>query len=344
MSKAEQADTSWDRLQELLVIPGVSGKEMKVADYIQKALPPGVQVKRDNMHNLWFTKGSGKPHIAFVAHTDEIGFLVEKITEKGTLKVNGRGGFFPQMYEGHMVHVYTSQGTLDGVVVPQPDRQESAPSHYRMDDVEIYLGVSTKEEAEKRGVVVGDAVTIQKQTVFLRPDLLCARGVDDRAGCAVLLSAARRIDWDAISGKTVSFVWDVQEEIGLFGASRMAETLNVDVVFPVDTFVSSDGPLDDKRYACLPVGEGAVIRAIDSSSITPCSFVQRVWEIAEKNAVPVQIGNTRGGNDGSDFVPEGAVNIPLSWPGTYSHSFIEKIHKKDIEALTDLVTALVRDW
>jgi len=58
----------------------------------------------------------------------------------------------------------------------------------------------------------------------------------------------------------------------------------------------------------------------------------------------LQLGNTRGGNDGSVFIPEGAVDILLSWPGVYSHSFIEKIHRFDLEALTKLIVAIVRDW
>jgi len=160
----------------------------------------------------------------------------------------------------------------------------------------------------------------------------------------VLLDALRRVDWDKIKGRRVTFAWDVQEEIGLYGASRLAEVLDADYVFPVDTFVSSDAPFDSKRFAQLPLGQGAVIRAIDSSSITPWTYIQKVKKIAKSNHIPVQIGNTRGGNDGSVFVPKGSVNIPLSWPGLYSHSFIEKIHKKDLEALTELVVAIAEKW
>jgi putative aminopeptidase FrvX len=72
--------------------------------------------------------------------------------------------------------------------------------------------------------------------------------------------------------------------------------------------------------------------------------VERVINIARKHGIPIQIGNTRGGNDGSVFVPLGVVDIPLSWPGTYSHSFIEKIHRKDLQSLTNLIVAIARDW
>jgi len=36
--------------------------------------------------------------------------------------------------------------------------------------------------------------------------------------------------------------------------------------------------------------------------------------------------------------------MPLSWPGSYAHSLIEKIDRRDLEALTDLILAIVSDW
>lgn len=342
----EDSPEAWNLLQELIPIQGVSGYETEVADYIQESLPSGIDVQRDDMQNVWFTVGEGKPHLLFVAHTDELGFIVQSITPSGTLKVRGRGGFFAQMYEGHSIVVYTQGGTVEGVVSPRPgylDRN-SASLPYTNEEVEIDLGVSTEEEARQLGVSEGDPITIRKEVIVLSPDLISARAIDDRAGCAAVLAAALRIDWDTIEGKTVTFAWDVQEEVGLFGASRLAEKLDVDYVFPVDTFVSSAGPFDPKHYAHIPLGEGAVIRAIDSSNIAPQTEVKKVLEIARQNGIPVHIGNTSGGNDGSVFLTQGTVDIPLSWPGTYSHSFIEKIHRRDLAALTDLIVALVKDW
>ncbi|MFQ6038734.1 MAG: M20/M25/M40 family metallo-hydrolase, partial [Candidatus Aminicenantales bacterium] len=171
-----------------------------------------------------------------------------------------------------------------------------------------------------------------------------ARAVDNQAECAALLAAAQELSRKDFAGKTVTLLWDVQEETGLFGASRMAARLEADIVFPVDTFVSSAGPLDGKRFAHLRLGEGPVLRAVDSSSITPRFWLEKVRAVAAAHGIPLQMGNTRGGNDGSVFVPRGAVNIPLSWPSTYSHSFIEKIHREDLENLVRLIVALVRDW
>jgi len=339
-------DNSWELLKELVMIPGVSGYESRVADFIQERLPEGVNPQRDEMENLWFTAGSGQPHLVFVAHTDELGFVVEEITPDGMLKVSRRGGFLPQMYEGHSVEIHTQRGAVPAIVAPRPDYSarnlEILP--FDTEDVAVYIGVNTEEEVRALGVTEGNPVTIKKKIVEFSPYLLATRAVDDRAGCTALLEASLLVDWADITDKTITFAWDVQEETGLFGASRLAEKLDADYVFPVDTYVSSAGPFDSKRFAHLPLGKGAVLRAADSSSVVPRAQLEKAIAIAEAHGIPIQLGNTRGGTDGSAFVPHGAVNVMLSWPGTYSHSFIEKIHRADLEALVNLITALVKDW
>jgi putative aminopeptidase FrvX len=338
--------SSWDLMKKLVLIPGVSGYEGKVADFIQSLFPAGIKPQRDEMENIWFSAGEGHPHLLFVAHTDEIGLVVDQVTPEGTLKVKGKGGFLAQMYEGRPVVIYTDRGPVNGVVAPRAgySQRDTGSSNFRTSDIEVHLGVSSEEEARSLGVKEGNQITIRKNIIELSPDVIATRAVDDRAGCAALLSAASRIDWKKIKGKTVTFAWDVQEETGLFGASRLTRTLKPDFVFAVDTFVSSDAPLDEKRFARTILGKGAVLRAIDSSNIAPRFVLEKVMKIARDNQIPFQLGNTRGGNDGSVFVPEGAADIPLSWPGVYSHSFIEKIHRHDLDALTRLIEAIVKDW
>ena len=344
--KQTDSMSSWELTKKLVLIPGVSGYEGEVADFIQSNFPPAVKPQRDDMDNVWFTVGEGRPHLLFVAHTDELGLVIENITPEGTLKVRGRGGFLSTMYEGRPVVIYTKEGSVNGVVAPRLDydKSEATSTPFRTRDFEIYVGVSSEEEVRSLGIEEGNQITIKKRIIELSPDLIATRAVDDRAGCAALLAAALDIDWNKIKGKTITFAWDVQEETGLIGASRLAQTLKPEYVFPVDTFVSSDGPLDSKRFARTILGKGAVLRAIDSSNIAPRIELDKVIKIAQKNNIPFQLGNTRGGNDGSVFVPGGATDIPLSWPGVYSHSFIEEIHRSDLEDLTRLIVAIVKDW
>jgi putative aminopeptidase FrvX len=341
---------AWDILREILFVPGVSGHEGPVSDFIQHKLPPGFKVQRDGMHNVWFTVGSGKPHILFVAHSDELGWVVDKITPEGRLRVKRGGGLLPETAEARPVLIHTARGPVAGIVAPRPgydERRQQADvpePPFAAENFDIFLGVSTEAEARALGVAEGDTVTPKKVLVDFAPGLMASRAVDDRAGCAALLDAALRMKAEAFRGKTITFAWDVQEETGLFGATELAKTLKPDFVFAIDTFVSTDSPLESKRFAYLPVGKGAVLRAVDSSNVTPMTEIRKVMAIAKKRGIPVQIGNSRGGNDGSVFLAGGAVDIPLSWPGSYAHSLIEKIDRRDLEALTDLILAIISDW
>jgi len=341
---------AWDILREIVLVPGVSGHEGPVSDFIEKALPPGFKVQRDAMHNVWFTIGSGRPHILFVAHSDELGWIVDKITPEGRVRVKPGGGILPQTVEARPVLIHTTRGPVSGIVAPRPGYDERRPqtdapeAPFAVENFDIYLGVGSEAEARALGVIEGDSITAKKTMVDFAPGLMATRAVDDRAGCAALLDAALRLKGDVLRGKTVTFAWDVQEETGLFGAAELAKSMKPDFVFAIDTFVSTDSPLESKRFAFLPVGKGAVLRAVDSSNVTPKTEIRKVMAIAKRHGIPVQVGNSRGGNDGSVFLRGGAIDIPLSWPGSYAHSLIEKIDRRDLEALSDLILAIVSDW
>jgi len=388
--------SAWDLLRKIVLVPGLSSQEGKVSDFVQAALPSSLKVQRDAKSNVWFTVGEGKPHILFVAHLDELGFLVDKITPQGTVLLRARGGLLPQTCEARPFVIHTAKGPVEGVIQPKPDyylrqtadaspartaqapaqnpsqplpapaaaqsAQKPAPAQAKApvpsqapaksqgqaptasEPFELYLGCSTEQEVRALGVAEGDQVLFKKRLVDLAPDILATRAVDDRAGCAALLAAALRLDWTKIKTKTVTFAWDVEEETGLNGAQLLAKTLKPDYVFAIDTFVSTDSPLENKRFGNAVLGKGAVLRSIDTSNVTPKTEIRKVAKIAEERKIPIQIRNSRGGNDGSVFVADGAADIPLSWAGAYAHSFIEKIVKSDLEALTDLIAALVEEW
>lgn len=129
LAAAENGPSAWDILRQIVLVPGVSGHEGPVADFIQKSLPPRVKAGRDAMHNVWFTVGSGKPHILFVAHSDELGWTVDRITAEGRLKLKGSGGILPQAAEAHAVLVHTARGAVAGVVAPRPGYDERRPDN-----------------------------------------------------------------------------------------------------------------------------------------------------------------------------------------------------------------------
>jgi putative aminopeptidase len=343
-ASAQKTPSDWDLLRTIVMIPGISSQETKVMDWIASMLPKGVKIERDAKKDVWFTAGSGKPHILFVAHGDELGMTVDKLTPQGTILLRGRGSFLPQACEGRPFVIQAENGPVDGIMLPRPDYDAPAPQPFALEPYELYVGADSEAEARDLGIAPGNAVIFKKKIIDLAPGVMATRAVDDRAGCAALLAAALETDWSKIKGRTVTCAWSVEEEIGLNGAAAIAKVLKPDYVFAIDTFVSTDTPLENKRIADAPLGRGAVLRVFDTSMLTPKPEIRKAADLAAKRKIPVQIRNSRGGNDGSVFITGGAIDIPLSWPGVHSHSFIEKIVRSDLDALTKLVKAIIEEW
>jgi putative aminopeptidase len=336
---------------------GASGHEQAVRKVLVDRLPGWAQKKvtTDAAGNLLLHIGTeSQSRIAFVAHMDEIGYQVKKIEDDGRLQVEVLGGGYPQYFLGHVVLVHKKDGTSVRGVLELPAGWDKAgfefPSSARsMDEpVEVYVGTKAKEETEKLGIAVGDFVTIPKRYRPLLGTRANARSFDDRVGCAALVAAVRALGPD-LPGRDVTMVWSTEEEVGLKGAAAFAEQAAKqgrapDFVFAIDTFVSSDSPLESKRFGNAEIGKGFVVRAVDNSNSVPLEYVDRVVELARQNNIPVQYGVTGGGNDGAVFTRFGSVDVALGWPLRYSHSPAEVIDTQDLDALGKIVAVIARQW
>jgi putative aminopeptidase FrvX len=171
------------------------------------------------------------------------------------------------------------------------------------------------------------------------------RSFDDRVGCAALVLALRRLDPAKLRHEVV-FVFSVREEIGLEGAAAVAAALGTKVarVHAIDTFVSADAPLELPNFAVAPIGSGPVARALDQSSVTPPAELDSLAALARTRGIPLQIGSTNGGNDGSVFGPWGVPDVPIGWPLRYAHSPAEVIDLRDVAGLADLIQAIAEGW
>jgi len=343
--------TTEGTLVELIKAYGVSGYEEPVVEEVYKLLPDWARewAFLDAAGNFIvpFGRPSDNPSLVFVAHMDEIGWVVEEITGDGRLKLRSRGGFLPEHFLGHAVYVHTADAKVPAVL-ELPSNYRSQPYSGRESVSYIaYTGARTREEAEALGLRVGDSLTVPKQYRQLAGTRVSARSFDDRVGSTALVAALWDLDPESID-REVIFVWAVREEIGLEGAkhfaARAAETGGVpDYVFAVDTFVSADSPLESPRYARGLLGQGFVLRAVDHSNVTPRPLVDCVVRLANERNIPVQFGVTGGGNDGAAFVPYGSLDIPIGWPLRYSHSAAEVADLRDVEALADIVAALAQE-
>jgi putative aminopeptidase FrvX len=348
-------------LDTLIKTYGASGHEENVRKVVLNLLDPRAQKKvtTDSAGNLILHFGdskteAGPPKILIVAHMDEIGYQVRSIEPDGRLLVDVLGGGYTEYFLGHVVLVHKSDGTTSGGVLELPDGWDQPGFEWphgpkALDEPEhVYVGTRSAEETQKLGIKTGDWITIPKQYRPLLGKRANARSFDDRVGCAALIQAVQALGPE-LPGRDVTFVWSTEEEVGLKGAAALAERLakegkTPDFVFAIDTFVSSDSPLESKRFADAEIGKGFVIRAVDNSNITPREYVDRVIKLAHENNIPVQYGVTGGGNDGAAFQRYGSVDIPLGWPLRYSHSPGEVIDTRDVDSLAKIIAVLAKSW
>ncbi|HEX6534294.1 MAG TPA: M20/M25/M40 family metallo-hydrolase [Gemmatimonadaceae bacterium] len=339
---ADSLDAAATLLSTLTETYGVSEHEGAVRETILRLLPAWARRRAttDSAGNLVLALGPERDTALFIAHMDEVGFEVASIAPDGMVSLRQRGGFYRSLWEGQpaLLHLGAGGGPggmLRGVFVPRDSASVAQP-----DTVTAWFGMDSTRLAA-RGVRVGSAVTSVKRAARLAATRFTARSIDDRAGCTALILALRALDPATLRHK-VLFVWSVQEETALGGAAVVADRLRGSVrrVYAVDTFVSSDSPLESARFARTPIGAGAVARALDNSSATPPGEVARVRALAARAGIPLQVGTTNGGNDGSEFVRYGTVDIPISWPLRYSHSPAELIDLRDVVALGRLVATL----
>jgi putative aminopeptidase len=164
-------------------------------------------------------------------------------------------------------------------------------------------------------------------------------------GDAAQIIALRHLDRAALKHQVI-FIWSVREEIGLEGAAVAARALGTTPrrVHAIDTFVSADAPLEPANFAVAPLGQGAAVRALDNSSVTPPAYVDSLLALARARGMTLQYGTTNGGNDGSVFTPYGVVDVALGWPLRYSHSPAEVVDVKDVASLADVVRAIAETW
>ena len=319
---------------------GVSGHETAVREAVAKRLPAWARPEVDARGNLTVSFGTGGQELLFVAHTDELGYEITGIQEDGTATVRKRGGFFDSLLEAHPVIVHAARGQVGAVVAPRPNYQRATESQPKPEEVLIEFGTTSRQQTAALGVAKGDTVTVRKHFSQLAGTRGTGRAIDDRAGCAALLAALATIDPSKVTNR-VTFAWVVEEETGLAGSGALAERLHPAYAFAVDTFVSSDSPVDPQRMAHILLGTGAVLRAVDNSSITPPATVARIRAMAAARGIPTTVGVTSGGNDGSQFSRGGSIVVPISWPGRYSHSPVEVVDGRDLDALVRLIGMLV---
>lgn len=336
----------FELLSGLANLPGVSGYEGPVREHIVKELKIGKQARTDNIGNLILDLGNGKPHIALIAHMDEVGLVVTKVEDDGSLGFRKVGGVDDRILLSRKVKIQTAKGPVTGVIGIKPPHLMTDPEEMKKtvsyEKLRIDVGTRSRKETERLGVRVLDPVTLEKGLERLGKDLVVGRGMDDRVGCAILMESYRRLKDSKLRGR-LTCVWSVQEEMGLRGARVIAHTLRPDYVIVLDTCSSRDSPgIVEGHLQPAVLGKGPALRFFDSASIASPVLREVAGRLARIKKIPIQEIAAGGTTDATAVQEAGSAVIPIGVGMRNTHSTTEIVSLKDVENAVRLVVELVK--
>ncbi|MBA3046497.1 MAG: M42 family metallopeptidase [Candidatus Thermoplasmatota archaeon] len=333
-----------DGLKKVVMLPGVSGYEDEVRNYIRKYV--GKPMREDAIGNLILDMGSDKgPSVAIVAHMDEVGMVVSNILDDGNIKFKVIGGVYDQMLAARAVEVHGSKGVVRGAIgynAPHLSVGRDPKDVITWDKLIIDIGTRSRKETEALGIKFLNPIIIKKDFFLVNKKMVCSRALDNRVGVLALLKVFDNLKNQKFNGK-VSLIWTVQEEIGLRGANVIANTMDFDYVIALDTYSTTDCPGLEKFYQPVYLGKGPVLRMVDVRMIASPKFRNRIDAICKKDKIPLQYGVTGGSTDGAIIQTSGAITMPIGIPMRYTHSATEIVHLDDLANLIKLLTATVKD-
>lgn len=286
-----------DELKTLCALPGVSGMEDPVREYIiQQAKHCADSVIVDIMGNLIvFKKGvkSTGNKLMLCAHMDEVGLMVTSITDEGYLKFDFVGGVDRRVAIGKRVLV--GEKAVPGIIgikayhLVSREEEKKVP---KTDALYIDIGAKDKEDAEKL-VDLGDYAVFDSDWVEFGDGLVKAKALDDRVGCAVMLALLKEeLPMD------VTFAFTVQEEVGTRGAFAAAFRVTPEIALVLETTTAADIPSSaEHQQVCAP-GKGPVVPFMDGGTIYDRALFETLRKLAQDNGIGWQTKHyVAGGTD-----------------------------------------------
>ena len=338
----------------LMKIPGLSGYEDRVRDYISDELIAlGMAPIADKLGNLRIKIPGDGPRIMLFTHMDQLGLIVRKIDENGFLWFERLGGVPEKMLPGQSVVVSASYGQdfegIIGIKSHHATRPEEKYTVLPYRDLYVDLGYGSLDAARALGIDIGSPIVYKPSADIIAQDRICGTSVDDRAGCAVLLEVARQIH-QRKNGREVHIVFTVQEEFNLRGAVPVAQQIKPDIAIQIDLGLASDTP-DMKDFGDIKLGHGPVLsmfsfhgRGTLNGVIPHPELVTFIEDTAEANAIPLQKSSHIGALTDLSYVQlvgDGVASADLGFPLRYSHSSREVCDVNDLAGLTQLLVSMM---
>ena len=337
-------------LKELTLLSGISGFEHVIKDFMIEQLGDSVPYEIDRLGQITFTmKGNAdSPKILFIAHQDEIGFMVADVMDSGLIQFHTIGGWNKYTLLSSPVQIITQSGERHAGIfgsIPVHFTRGGKDTPPEISDMFIDIGAKSREDAcENFGINIGDPIIpIPYFHYEERNRRIISKAFDDRAGIAALIELGKTVK-DISHPNTLYLCGSVQEEVGGPGSRTLARTMDADICVVLEGAPADDIPgIPFRAQTC--VGKGAHMRVYDPSMIGDPQLKDIFIQLAKKYNIPLQVTLRRGGGTDGRHIQTSAHGIPsivCGVPVRYAHTHNSLMSLDDFDALIELLVEFVK--
>jgi putative aminopeptidase FrvX len=217
---------------------------------------------------------------------------------------------------------------------------EDAKLTPKINNIFIDVGAENKKEALEMGIHVGAVITFDDPLEILNEQYYVGRALDNRMGGFCIAEVARLIHEQKIDlPYSLYIVNSVQEEVGLRGAEMITQSIKPNVAIVTDVTHDTHTPMiDKKKHGDVKTGNGPTVTYAPA---VHNKLLNLIIDTAEEKEIPLQLeaSSRRTGTDTDAFaysnggVPSALISLPLR----YMHTTVEMAHRKDVEAVIQLI-------
>lgn len=269
------------------------------------------------------------PDRAIVAHLDTLGAMVTSLKPNGRLGIAPIGAWSSRFAEGARVRVLSESGCRTGTILPVKasghvfDRQvDSQPTDWDHVEVRIDEVVQNERDLRDLGLRVGDFVAVEPHPQLTPSGFINARHLDDKAGVAVVLGAAKAVlEFGRPIPVDCHLVFTISEEVG----SGSSHTLHRDVA----EMVTIDSAPQAPGQAAIEFG--VTVGMMDSTGPFDYHLTRKLIQLCEQQEIPFQqdvyrwyrsdsASAVEAGNDLRTALVCFGVDASHGWERTHTHA------------------------
>ncbi len=280
--------------------------------------------------------------VVLEAHADEISWFVHYITKDGFIYLRRNGGSDHLIAPSKRVNIHTKKGIVKAIfgwpaIHVRDAAKEETPS---LKNIFLDCGCSSDKEVKDLGIHVGCVVTYEDEFMVLNNNYFVGRALDNRIGGFMIAEVARLLKEQKVKLPFGLYIVNsVQEEVGLRGAEMIASKIKPHAAIITDVTHDTQSPMMSKIHSGdLACGKGPVLTYGPS---VQNNLLDLILKVAEKNKIDFQraVASRATGTDTDAFAysNEGVASALISLPLRYMHTTVEAVHKKDVQAVIQLM-------